>query len=74
MIKVDANNTYVYAYGRGSTVAYHGGLQRGVFKSELPGPDTVNPDPYIENLCTGTGEGRDTGRTSCPKESYQGDV
>ena len=73
VIKVDANNTYVFAYGDttraegGSILAYHGSNQRGVFKSELLGPETVNPDPYIEILCAG-------GTRPCPKEAYQGDV
>ena len=66
-IKVGEENTFLYAYG-GTTLGYHGGLNRGVFSSaDL---DT------IEILCAGTGEGRDTvpARTSCPTCSYAGSV
>ena len=72
-IKVNQNNTYVFAYGDterdegGSILAYHGPNNRGVFKSELPGPGAFALDPYIEILCAG-------GQRPCPKDSYQGDA
>ena len=72
-IKVNQNNTYVFAYGDterdegGSILAYHGPNNRGVFKSELPGPGADALDPYIEILCAG-------GTRPCPKDSYQGDA
>ena len=67
-IKPGEENTFLYAYG-GTTLGYHGGLNRGVFSS-------TGPDNTIEILCAGTGEGSDTvpPRTPCPKCSYAGSV